>query len=322
MFFVLSTSFHAVLQLVCEPKTNPGLVEHIMKLIIQLPCYNEVETLPIALSCLPRSVEGFDTVEWLVVDDGSVDGTAEIARSLGVDHVVVHETNRGLARAFMTGIQTSLDLGADVIVNTDADNQYNADDIPVLVKPILERRAEMVIGARPIDTMPRYTPVNSLLHMIGCLIVRLASGTAIPDAPSGFRAYTRSAAARLKVYDSYTYTLETIIQAGYLQMALTSVPVRVNDKLRPSRLISSIPSYIVRSAVTIIRTFALYRPFRFFYPLAIILLAAGLLFSSGGTVLVIMGVICVMAPFVLEMTPFRRRLHNDLRLHKSTTDSK
>jgi glycosyltransferase involved in cell wall biosynthesis len=248
-----------------------------LKLIIQIPCYNEAGTLAIALAALPREVPGFDSVEWLIIDDGSTDDTVAVARANGVDHVVRHTGNQGLARGFMTGLDTCLRLGADVIVNTDADNQYNADDIPALTKPILEHRADIVVGARPIETIEHFSPVKKMLQKLGSWVVRVASKTDIPDAPSGFRAMSRAAAQRLMVFNDYTYTLETIIQAGQKNMAITSVPIRVNDDLRPSRLVKSIPSYIKRSIVTIIRIFIIYRPFRFFGTIGAVLFGAGLL---------------------------------------------
>jgi glycosyltransferase involved in cell wall biosynthesis len=223
-----------------------------MKLIIQIPCFNEAETLSIALSALPRTVPGFDFVEWLIIDDGSQDDTVNVAKAHGVDHVVRHFGNKGLARAFMTGLETSLRLGADVIVNTDADNQYNADDIPALVQPILEHRAEIVVGARPIETIEHFSPIKKLLQRLGSWVVRVASKTDIPDAPSGFRAMSRAAAQKLMVFNDYTYTLETIIQAGQKNMAIVSVPIRVNGDLRPSRLVKSIPSYIKSMKKTMI----------------------------------------------------------------------
>lgn len=185
-----------------------------MKLIIQIPCYNEADTLAIALAALPRVIEGIDAVEWLIIDDGSSDNTAEVAKAHGVDHIVRHSGNKGLARAFITGIEACLNLGADIIVNTDADNQYNADDIPKLVKPVLEKEAEMVVGERPIATIEHFSPIKKLLQKMGSWVVRIASKTDIPDAPSGFRAISRYAAERLMVFNDYTYTLETIIQAG------------------------------------------------------------------------------------------------------------
>lgn len=215
-----------------------------MKLIIQIPCYNEGGTLAVALSALPRYVEGFDSVEWLIIDDGSQDDTVEVAKANGVDHIVKHSGNKGLARAFMSGIDACLKFGADVIVNTDADNQYNADDIPKLVEPILQHRAELVIGARPIETIEHFSPAKKLLQKLGSWVVRVASKTDIPDAPSGFRAINRETAQKLIVFNDYTYTLETIIQAGQKDIAITSVPIRVNEELRPSRLVKSIPSYI------------------------------------------------------------------------------
>lgn len=248
-----------------------------LKLIIQIPCYNEAGALAIALAALPREVPGFDAVEWLIIDDGSKDDTVAVARANGVDHVVRHTSNQGLARGFMTGLDSCLRLGADVIVNTDADNQYNADDIPVLTKPILERRADIVVGARPIETIKHFSPAKKLLQKLGSWVVRVASKTDIPDAPSGFRAMSRAAAQRLMVFNDYTYTLETIIQAGQKNMAITSVPIRVNGDLRPSRLVKSIPSYIKRSIVTIIRIFIIYRPFRFFGTIGAVLFGAGLL---------------------------------------------
>ena len=234
------------------------------KLIIQIPCFNEEETLAVALRALPRHLEGFDTVEWLIVDDGSTDDTVAVARAEGVDHVVTHTHNRGLAAAFMTGLDACLRAGADVIVNTDADNQYEAEDIPLLVGPVLLGQADIVVGARPIDDIEHFSPVKKALQRLGSWAVRTASKTDIPDAPSGFRAMSREAAMRLNVFNEYTYTIETIIQAGQKGMAITSVPIRVNDDLRPSRLVRSIPSYIKRSIITIVRIFVTYRPMRFF----------------------------------------------------------
>jgi glycosyltransferase involved in cell wall biosynthesis len=239
-----------------------------MKLIIQIPCLNEAETLPVTLADLPREVPGFDSVEWLVIDDGSSDGTSEVARAHGVDHIVRHPVNRGLARAFMSGLEAALEAGADVIVNTDADNQYRAECIPALVEPILAGRAQMVIGARPIADNPEFSPLKKLLQRLGSWTVRVASGTSIPDAPSGFRAYHREAAQQLYVLNAYTYTLETIIQAGRKGIPLASVPVTVNRDLRPSRLMSSTLDYIRRSIFTIVRIFVVYKPLRFFTFLA------------------------------------------------------
>lgn len=248
-----------------------------MKLIIQIPCYNEAGTLAIALSELPREVPGFDSVEWLVIDDGSTDDTVNVAKENGVDHIVSFNKNQGLARGFMAGITEALRLDADVIVNTDADNQYNAADIPSLVEPILQNSADYVIGARPISDIEHFSFVKKALQMLGSWVVRKASGTNIPDAPSGFRAMSRECAKQLNVYNQYTYTLETIIQAGQKNIALTSVPVRTNEDLRPSRLLSSIPSYIKKSVITIIRIFVVYKPFRFFMTIAIILFGLGFL---------------------------------------------
>ncbi len=248
-----------------------------MKLIIQIPCYNEEETLPITFSALPRQVPGFDTVEWLIIDDGSRDDTVRIAKENGVDHIVCHTRNQGLARAFMTGLEACLLHGADVIVNTDADNQYNVDDIPALVAPILEGKADIVVGARPIDAIEHFSPGKKLLQKLGSWVVRIVSRTNIPDAPSGFRAISRDAAQRLMVFNDYTYTLETIIQAGQKNMSIMSVPVRVNEDLRPSRLVKSIPAYIQRSIVTMLRIFIIYRPFRFFGSICLVLSGTGLL---------------------------------------------
>jgi glycosyltransferase involved in cell wall biosynthesis len=246
-------------------------------LVIQIPCFNEAEQLPATLAYLPREVPGFDLVEWLVIDDGSTDGTSEVARAHGADHVVRHAANRGLAAAFMTGLETALRLGADVIVNTDADNQYDAACIPDLVRPVLEGRAQMVIGARPIAGHQDFSPLKKALQRLGSWVVRKASGTSVPDAPSGFRAISRSLAMRLYVFNSHTYTLETIIQAGRLNEPVASVPVRVNPATRESRLIRSMMGYVLRSAVTIVRIFVLYKPLRFFTALAAILALPGVL---------------------------------------------
>lgn len=248
-----------------------------MKLIIQIPCYNEAETLAITLQALPREVAGFDSVEWLIINDGSTDKTVAVAQQCGVDHVVNFQQNRGLARGFMAGIKECLCQGADVIVNTDADNQYDARDIPNLVAPILEGEAEYVIGERPISATEHFSEPKKWLQQLGSWVVRKASGTDVPDAPSGFRAMSRYCARQLNVYSDYTYTLETIIQAGRKNIVVTSVPVRTNEDLRPSRLVSSIPDYIGRSIFTIVRIFVVYKPFKFFMAIAALLLGTGFL---------------------------------------------
>ncbi len=250
------------------------------KLIIQIPCYNEEQTLAIALASLPRSLPGIDCVEWLIIDDGSCDRTVEVARTCGVDHIVRHPRNLGLARAFMTGLETALKAGADIIVNTDADNQYEAADIPKLLDPILQHRAELVIGARPIADTEHFSPMKKLLQTFGSWVVRQASATEVDDAPSGFRAISRVAATRLIVFNRYTYTLETIIQAGRQGMAVASVPIRTNEDLRPSRLVKSIRSYVQRSLQTILRISVIYSPGRFFAGLAIIAGLAGAIFMG------------------------------------------
>ena len=242
--------------------------ENLRKLIIQIPCLNEAGTLTQTLKALPRHVRGFDAVEWLVIDDGSNDGTAKIAADAGADHVISLGYNQGLARAFMAGLEFALKQGADVIVNTDADNQYSADCIPDLVQPILEGRAQIVVGARPIQNIEHFSPVKKLLQRLGSWVVKRVSRTKIEDAPSGFRAIHRDAAMRLNVFSAYTYTLETIIQAGRKNIPIVSVPVKTNPDLRPSRLVTSIPSYVLRSIVTIFRIFIVYKPMRFFLLIA------------------------------------------------------
>lgn len=245
-------------------------------LIIQIPALNEAETIGAALAALPREVPGFSRVEWLLVDDGSRDRTVEVARAAGVDHVVVLSHNRGLASAFMAGLEACLKLGADVIVNTDADNQYDAGCIPDLVRPIQEGRALVVVGERPIARMREFTALKRLLQKLGSSVVRFVSATDVPDAPSGFRAIHRSAAMQMCVFSNYTYTLETLIQAGRKGLPVASVPVRVNLVTRPSRLVSSVPSYVGKSLLTIFRIFVLYKPFRFFFVLGTLFIVPGL----------------------------------------------
>lgn len=235
-----------------------------MKLIIQIPCYNEEETLAIALNALPKKIEGIDTIEYLIINDGSKDDTVGVARRWGVNYIVNFKRNKGLAKGFMAGIDACLRNGADIIVNTDADNQYCADDIEKLVRPILEGRTDIVIGARPIDEVQHWSPLKKKLQHFGSFVVRKASGTDIPDAPSGFRAYSREAAMHLNVINEYTYTLETIVQAGRSSMAMESVPVRVNEELRSSRLFHSMLGYVKRSTVTIVRAYMMYKPVKFF----------------------------------------------------------
>lgn len=244
-------------------------------LFIQIPCFNEEESLPVTLAELPREVDGVDEVRWLIIDDGSADNTAQVAKSLGVDHVIRHTHNMGLAKAYMTGLSACLELGADIIVNTDADNQYRAACIQDLVRPIVAGEAEIVIGARPIDEVEHFSPLKKKLQRLGSWVIRKVSGTEVTDAPSGFRAVTRRAAMRLNVFSEYTYTLETLIQAGQSRLKVVSVPVQVNAKLRESRLMSGMWSYIRKSLMTMFRIFATYRPVRFFAGIGAVLMSAG-----------------------------------------------
>ena len=302
------------------------------KLIIQIPCYNEEQALPVALAALPRSVPGVDVVEWLIIDDGCKDNTVQVALEHGVNHVVKFNKNQGLAKGFMAGLDMYLSLGVDVIDNTDADNQYDARDIATLVAPVINGEADMVIGARPIDDIEHFSSTKKILQKVGSKVVRIASKTKIKDTTSGFRAISRDAAMRMNVFNEYTYTLETIIQAGQKNMAVMSVPVRTNEFLRPSRLISNIPSYIRKSVATIVRIFVVYKPFRFFLIVGAIVLILGCLlgfrflyyyFTSGGgghiqslilaSILIGSGFQVILTAFLADLLSVNRRLMEDLQ---------
>lgn len=248
-----------------------------VKLIIQIPCYNEEQTLPQTLHDLPRAIPGVDVIEVLVIDDGSTDHTVDVARAHGVQHIVRHAHNRGLAQAFLSGLQAAVHAGADIIVNTDADNQYRGEDIVRLVQPILAGHADMVIGDRGVAQHPYFSPVKRWLQQVGSWVVGQAAGVQVPDATSGFRAFTREAALRLLVLSEYSYTLETLIQAGARRMAVVHVPIRVNPQTRPSRLMRSIPDFLSHSATTIVRIYAMYRPLRIFVGAGLLFLIAGLI---------------------------------------------
>ena len=311
-----------------------------VKLIIQIPCYNEEETLPMTLADLPREVPGVDVVEWLVIDDGSSDRTVEVAHELGVDHVVSHGRNRGLATAFMTGIDACLRAGADVIVNTDADNQYQGSSIPDLVEPVLARHADMVVGERPIADIDDFSRTKKVLQRLGSSVVRRFSGTGVRDAASGFRAYSRDAAMRVQVFGKYTYTMETIVQAGWNGIAIESVPIRVNPKTRESRLVKSSARYVWRSAQAIIRSFALYKPFRFFFLIGLVPFTLGLLlllrwaalylledeYTSrlpsllGGIGLILLAVQLWALAFMADLQAANRRVLEDLRLRAARAE--
>lgn len=312
-----------------------------MKLVIQIPCYNEEASLPVTLSELPDKLPGFDAVEWLVIDDGSSDNTADVARKHGVHHIVRHVQNQGLARAFMSGLDASIALGADVIVNTDADNQYCSADIGKLVQPILDHEAEIVIGTRPIAETRHFSVIKKLLQRLGSWAVRIVSGTDIADAPSGFRAFSRDAASKLMVFSEYTYTLETIIQAGQKNIPIVSVPVGTNSDLRPSRLVRSIASYVTRSFMTIVRIFVVYRPFRFFMTIGSIIFFFGLaigfrylifFFAGEGdghvqslilaAVLLGMGFQTMLIAFVADLLAANRRLLEEQRQRAFRTDGR
>ena len=305
-----------------------------MKLVIQIPCFNEEQTLPLTVADLPREVPGFDVVEWLVVDDGSSDRTAEVARELGVHHVVCHTRNRGLAAAFLTGLDAGLRAGADVIVNTDADNQYDASGIPALTRPVLDGRADLVVGERPIESIPEFSGMKKRLQRLGSWVVRKFSHTDIKDAASGFRAFSREAAMRMQVFGRYTYTLETIVQAGWEGLTVTSVPIGVNPQTRESRLVKSTAQYVRRSAQTIIRSFALYRPFRFFFLVGLLPFLLGAVLLGRWLVLflvedpyrsripsLVVGSMCVLVAvqiwvvaFLADLSAASRRLLSEARL--------
>ena len=310
-----------------------------MKLIIQIPCYNEAETLEIALNDLPKKLDDEDEIEYLIINDGSKDDTVEVAKRWGVHHVVNFKQNKGLAKGFMAGIDGCLRNGADIIVNTDADNQYCADDIATLIRPILSGEADMVIGARPIDETEHFSFLKKKLQHFGSWVVRKASNTDIPDAPSGFRAYSREAAMHLNVVNDYTYTLETIVQAGREKIAITSVPVRTNAELRPSRLFNSIWGYVKKSMLTILRAYMMYKPLKCFSYLAVCPVGVGLLIGlrflyfmalgkSGGHVqslilactLIIMGFLTFMIGLVADVIAANRKLLQDTQYHARRTE--
>ena len=305
-----------------------------MKLIIQIPCYNEAETLEIALNDLPKEILGVDEIEYLIINDGSKDNTVEVARRWGVHHVVNFKQNKGLAKGFMAGLDGCLKNGADIIVNTDADNQYCADDIEALIRPILEGKADMVIGARPIDETEHFSFIKKKLQHFGSWVVRKASNTDIPDAPSGFRAFSREAAMRINVVNDYTYTLETIVQAGRERIPITSVPIRTNGELRPSRLFNSIWGYVKKSMLTIIRAYMMYKPLKcfFFVSLPPILIGLGIGFRylyfmaagvAGGHVqslilactLIIMGFVTMVVGLLADVIAANRKLLEDTQYH-------
>lgn len=305
-----------------------------MKLIIQIPCYNESETLEIALNDLPRKLDGVDEIEYLIINDGSKDNTVEVARNWGVHHIVNFKQNKGLAKGFMAGLDGCLRNGADIIVNTDADNQYCAEDIATLIQPILDGKADMVIGARPIDQTEHFSYIKKKLQHLGSWVVRKASNTNIPDAPSGFRAFSREAAMRINVVNDYTYTLETIVQAGREKIAITSVPIRTNEELRPSRLFNSIWGYVKKSMLTIIRAYMMYKPLKCFTFLSVPPVLVGLLIGfrflyymsigqAGGHVqslilactLILMGFVGVMIGLVGDVMAANRKILEDTQYH-------
>jgi len=311
-----------------------------MKLIIQIPCYNEESTLEVALNDLPKHIEGIDEIEYLIINDGSTDRTVEVAMKWGVHHVVSFTRNKGLAKGFMAGLDACLRYGADIIVNTDADDQYCGEDIEKLVRPILEGRADIVIGERPIDQTAHFSPLKKKLQHFGSWVVRKASNTSIPDAPSGFRAFSREAALHINVLNEYTYTLETIVQAGHNSMAIISVPIRTNAELRPSRLFHSMFGYIKKSMLTIIRAYLMYKPLRFFVFLGLIPFLIGLILGiryivyicmglAGGHVqslilastLMLLGAMCWMIGIQADLTAANRKILEEVqyRLRKENS---
>jgi len=303
-----------------------------MKVIIQIPCYNEEETLPVTLADLPRTLPGIDKVEWLIINDGSQDKTIETAKKNGVDHIVNFTKNKGLAEGFRQGINRCLELGADIIINTDADNQYDASCIPDLIAPILEGKADIVVGTRPIAEIKDFSALKKMLQRLGSSVMRRISQTDVKDAPSGFRAISRDAAMKLNVYNDYTYTLETIIQAGMKNITVVNVPVQTNGFLRPSRLFKSMYSYIKRSVITMIRVKIIYRPFPFFFRKGLFSFLAGsaiggrflwFFFQGEGdghiqsliltAVLLLFGATMMLVAFLAELLAVNRKLLEDIK---------
>lgn len=305
-----------------------------MKLIIQIPCYNEAETLQIALNDLPKRIEGIDEIEYLIINDGSSDDTVRVAKEWGINYVVNFRRNKGLAKGFMAGLDACLKNGADIIVNTDADNQYCGADIETIVRPILEGKADIVIGERPIDSIEHFSPLKKKLQHLGSWVVRKASKTDIPDAPSGFRAMSREAAMQLNVVNEYTYTLETIVQAGRNKMAIISVPIKTNAELRESRLFHSMFGYIKKSMLTIIRAYIMYKPLKFFSIVGSIPFIVGLLIcfrylyfiftgTAGGHVqslilastLLMLGFMTFIIGLQADVIAANRKILEDVQLH-------
>lgn len=307
--------------------------EKSVKLIIQIPCYNEAETLPLTIQSLPQELPGIDVIEYLVIDDGSSDNTSDVARQAGVHHIVRMPHHAGLAAGFSTGLETCLKLGADLIVNTDADNQYHAGDIQRLVEPILNGQADLVIGNRGVARLASFSPLKRILQRLGSWVVSQAAGVNIPDATSGFRALSRELALRTLVLSHYSYTLETLIQAGAHRMTIASVPVRTNPKTRPSRLIRSIPQYLTYSTSTIVRAYTMYSPLRVFTLASALMILGGLALvgrffyffivgqGSGhvqslilAAVLLIVGFQVLLIGLLADLVGFNRRILEDILL--------
>ncbi|MBO5620299.1 MAG: glycosyltransferase family 2 protein [Butyrivibrio sp.] len=305
-----------------------------MKLIIQIPCYNEAETLEVALNDLPKHIDGIDEIEYLIINDGSKDNTVEVARNWGVHHIVSFKQNQGLAKGFIAGLDGCLRCGADIIVNTDADDQYKGEDIEKIVRPILNGEADIVIGARPIDETEHFSYIKKKLQHLGSWTVRRASKTDIPDAPSGFRAFSREAAMKLNVVNDYTYTLETIVQAGRENIPMMSVPIRTNAELRPSRLFKSIWGYVKKSILTILRAYVMYKPLKAFtiicIPFVTVGIGIGIRFlyymsigQSGGKIqslilgctLIIIGFLIFIIGILADTIAANRRILQDVQFH-------
>lgn len=310
-----------------------------MKLIIQIPCYNEEETLTIALNDLPKKINGIDEIEYLIINDGSQDNTIDVAKNWGVNYVVDLKRNKGLAYGFMAGIDACLRNGADIIVNTDADNQYCGADIEKLIRPIIDKKTDIVIGERPVDTTEHWSTLKKKLQHFGSSVVRIASNSDIPDAPSGFRAYSRDAAMRLNVTNEYTYTLETIVQAGRNKIPQTSVPIRTNGELRPSRLFNSMMGYVKKSMLTILRAYLMYSPLKTFSIISLLPIFVGVCinirylyyFFTGngaghmqslilGSTLLMLGFMIFMIGLVADLIAKNRKILEDIQYHTRKMD--